>query len=180
MTEPRLANRTIRVAQPEEAEEFAALCARTFVSAYPDLPGAALDAYVSTVFGYEQQHAELTDGRTTVFVVETGSELAGYVLMRAEDPPVPIPGSSPLAIARLYLEPDFRGQGLGSALLRHILDHAARQRHEQLWLTVWDQNAHARAVYESWGFVDVGTISFDFLGTRQIDRVMTRPLHQVG
>lgn len=180
MTNPRLPQHTIRVAGPDDADEFAALCARTFVSAYAELPDSVLDAYVSSTFGYEQQHAELTDAQATVFVVDSGVTLVGYVLVRAETAPIPIQGRSPLAIARLYLEPDCRGRGLGSALWNQVTEHAARHGHDQLWLTVWEENAHARTVYRSWGFIDVGSIRFDLHGIPQTDRVMTRPTHQVG
>ena len=180
VTKPRTNSHAIRLARPEDAVEFAALCARTFVSAYSELPSAVLDSYVRMAFGYEQQLAELTDARTTVFVVDDDCALSGYVLVRAEDAPVPVPGASPLAIARLYLDPECRGQGLGSDLFRRAVEHAALHGHDQLWLTVWDQNAHAIKVYESWGLTDVGSIAFDLCGLPQIDRVMTRPVHQVG
>lgn len=180
MMKSPMINPTIRTAQPEDAGEFAALCARTSVSAYSELPRATLDAYVKTAFGHGQQRSELMDPRTSVFVVDSASALAGYVLVRAEHGPLPIPGSSPLAIVRLYLEPDCRGRGLGSKLFGKVLECATRDGHDQLWLTVWDQNSHARNVYQSWGFADVGSIQFDLLDIRQIDRVMTRPVRQVG
>jgi diamine N-acetyltransferase len=173
-------NPTIRTARPKDAEEFAALCARTFVSAYSELPRATLDGYVRMAFGFDQQRSELMDPRTTVFVVDSGGALTGYVLVRAEDGPLPIPGSSPLAIARLYLEPESRGRGLGSKLFGKVLECAVRDGNDQLWLTVWDQNSHARNVYESWGFTDVGSTPFDLHGIPQVDRVMTRPVLQVG
>ena len=180
MTKPLVTGRTIRVAHPDDAKEFAALCARTFVSAYSELPRAVLEAYVSEAFGYEQQCAELTDPRAKVFVVDAGDALAGYVLVRDEEPPVALPGSSPLAISRLYLESAVRGRGFGSELFRHVVDHAGRKGNDQLWLTVWDHNTHARQVYASWGFEDVGAVRFDLLGIRQTDRVLTRRLLQVG
>ena len=39
--------------------------------------------------------------------------------------------------------------------------------HDQLWLTVWDHDTHARQVYPSWGFEDVGSVRFDLRGTCQ-------------
>ena len=180
MTNPPRPTPTIRIATPDDASKFTALCVRTFVSSYSELPRASLDAYVSAAFGYEQQRAELADAHTKVWVVDTGTALVGYVLVRAEQAPVPIPGSAPLAIARLYLEPSCRGQGFGSELFQRVMGHAVVDEHDWLWLTVWDQNTHARSVYESWNFADVGAVGFDLAGVSQTDRVMTRPVRQVG
>ena len=54
----------------------------------------------------------------------------------------------PGLIDHLYVEPDFHGQGLGSALVR-----LAQREQAELRLHTYQSNARARALYERHGFV---------------------------
>ena len=51
----------------------------------------------------------------------------------------------------LILAPDYRGQGIGTAVLRRLLDHY-RQTHEAIELGVHESNTGARVLYERLGF----------------------------
>jgi ribosomal protein S18 acetylase RimI-like enzyme len=56
------------------------------------------------------------------------------------------------------------------------LKEAEAQRHDRIWLGVWERNLQAIAFYERWGFVRVGEKTF-VLGTDpQTDHVMARPV----
>jgi ribosomal-protein-alanine N-acetyltransferase len=59
-------------------------------------------------------------------------------------------------IANLAVEPDARGQGIGSALLDAALDEAKRHGTEEVFLEVRSSNLPARQLYESRGFAEVG------------------------
>jgi len=59
-------------------------------------------------------------------------------------------------IANLAVDPDVRGQGIGSALLDAALDEAKRHRTEEVFLEVRSSNLRARQLYESRGFAEVG------------------------
>lgn len=59
-------------------------------------------------------------------------------------------------IANLAVDPECRGQGIGSSLLDAALDEAKKQGTEEVFLEVRDSNARARQLYESRGFVEVG------------------------
>lgn len=59
-------------------------------------------------------------------------------------------------IANLAVDPDARGQGIGSALLDAALEEAKRYRTEEVFLEVRSSNLRARQLYESRGFAEVG------------------------
>ena len=48
-----------------------------------------------------------------------------------------------------------RGEGAGSAMLRHLLDHARKKGYSAISLSV-DRDNPARRLYERYGFVDAG------------------------
>jgi diamine N-acetyltransferase len=85
--------------------------------------------------------------------------------------PPSVAGDRPLAISRLYVATDAQAEGVGTALLAHAVSGAQARGHDLLWLTVWDRNPRAIAVYERWGFVDVGEVDFDLAGVTQTDRL---------
>jgi [ribosomal protein S18]-alanine N-acetyltransferase len=59
-------------------------------------------------------------------------------------------------IANLAVDPDMRGQRIGSALLDAVLDEARRHGTEEVFLEVRSSNLRARQLYESRGFAEVG------------------------
>jgi diamine N-acetyltransferase len=164
---------TIRPGTPDDAAALAAFGAATFRSAYAEaVPTAALEAFIGTVFGDDLQAEELRDPACAVSVAERDGRLLGYVLLRDATPPSSVAGDRPLAISRLYVAADAQGKGVGAALLAPAISGAQARGHDLLWLTVWEHNPRAIAVYERWGFVDVGEVEFDLAGVSQTDRIL--------
>lgn len=59
-------------------------------------------------------------------------------------------------VLTLCVHPDFRRQGYGRRMLRHLLDKGARKDARVCFLEVRPSNAEARQLYVSMGFVQVG------------------------
>jgi ribosomal-protein-alanine N-acetyltransferase len=64
-----------------------------------------------------------------------------------------------LHINNLAVVPDFRRQGVATALLRRVMDEAARFGIRRTMLEVRQSNTPARQLYERFGFVVAGTRS---------------------
>lgn len=78
-------------------------------------------------------------GKRTVLVAEAGGSIAAYLSF------------SEGRVFALYIDPDFRGQGLGRTLLDRV-----KQRHpDRVELTVFEPNFAARRFYEREGFAEV-------------------------
>ena len=69
------------------------------------------------------------------------------------------PEPTRLHVVDILLEEDFRGQGIGTALLRALQDNARREGMQALSLHVEIHNTGARALYEKLAFTIAGPIS---------------------
>jgi ribosomal protein S18 acetylase RimI-like enzyme len=65
-----------------------------------------------------------------------------------------------LFLVRLALLPDWQGRGIGSALVRMLIDRA-RELESALVLHVFKTNTRAAQLYESLGFVRTGESEAD-------------------
>lgn len=78
----------------------------------------------------------------------TGGELLGYaVVMRALEE---------AHLLNLAIASRWQGRGIGSAFLRHLIEHARRQRVEMFYLEVRPSNLAGRRMYEQFGFRQLG------------------------
>lgn len=59
-------------------------------------------------------------------------------------------------LANLAIVPELRGRGLGAHLLRHVLQVARGRQVEKFFLEVRASNAPAIALYERFGFAEIG------------------------
>lgn len=154
----------IRRALPADAAPLATLAERLWRDTYADLiPAPDLEAHLAEAFGPAQQAAELADAACRTLLLEGGGNLLGYALLRAHGP---APGTSttvfttPLEIARFYLDPSVHGTGAARELMEGIFAEAAAAGHDGVWLQVWEHNPRARHFYAKLGFTPVGTTTF--------------------
>ncbi|WP_236702554.1 GNAT family N-acetyltransferase [Thalassomonas actiniarum] len=73
------------------------------------------------------------------------------------------PSARELVMDGIAVNAEFRGQGIGSELLDHIIDYASENGFESVRLDVIDSNPRARKLYESKGFVVLKTEYFPYL-----------------
>jgi len=110
--------------------------------------------------------AQLFDGDdpwpAAAFLRELAAPHIHYVAARADDQLVGYGGIARLGrkppyeyeIHTIGVDPAYQGQGIGREMLRRLLDIAAD---DTVYLEVRTDNAAAIAMYESAGFVNVGT-----------------------
>jgi diamine N-acetyltransferase len=167
---------TIREGVRADAAVLAGFGAATFRTTYEiDVPAAALDDFIARTFGVALQMAELDDPARRFLLAELHDDLVGYALLEEATPSIGVPGDRPVLLNRLYVAPVAQGRGVGGALLARALLEAGAKGQDVLWLSVWEHNHRAIAVYRRWGFVDVGEIAFDLAGEPQFDRVLALP-----
>lgn len=101
-----------------------------------------------------QQRACIRESRDALFVAEYRGVIAGTVkCMRSPHPLI----DHAVEIS-INVGPRFRGMGLGSALLKHAIAWAQRERAiTRVQLEVLTRNESARRLYERLGFVYEGT-----------------------
>ena len=66
--------------------------------------------------------------------------------------------SGAAALTALWVDPGFRGQGVGTALVEAVLDWAKSQGFSQVLLWVTEVNHKAERLYERQGFARTGRL----------------------
>jgi GNAT superfamily N-acetyltransferase len=100
--------------------------------------GASEDSWRSRLSGWNRFAAEVNDQVVGTVGVGLG-ELTGSA-----------------ALTSLWVDPRFRGRGLGTALIEAVVDWSRQRDLSRILLWVTDGNRHAEALYLGNGFVRTG------------------------
>jgi ribosomal protein S18 acetylase RimI-like enzyme len=96
----------------------------------------------------ERMRGLLSGGDTEVLLAGSGPD--GLAVLRFR--PAIWSENLECYLAELYVVPSRRGQGLGRRLMEAALEHARRQGADHMDLSTSEDDAPARALYESLGF----------------------------
>jgi RimJ/RimL family protein N-acetyltransferase len=91
----------------------------------------------------------LTRDDATQFVVDADGAVVGALGIHGQH-------ASGLFDLGMFLAPDWRGKGAGSALMERAIGWAKEHGAHKVTLTLWPHNAAARALYEKFGFAEEG------------------------
>ena len=172
---------TIRRADEGDANLLADLGRQTFYETFAASNKADdMDAYSEAAFAIDRIVDELRHQETTFFIAEIPPKPVGFAELEASSPPECVRGPSPVRLHKLYVTADAIGTGVGSALMRFVIDWARGAGHGSMWLGVWEHNLRAVAFYERWGFRQVGTETFRLGSDEQVDLLMELRLAEVG
>lgn len=168
----------IRVTEGD-AVVLADLKARTFEETFSaDNDPAELKAHLARAFSVEAVRAELAHpGSRTVWLREEGKHPVGYLKVNTAEAHTESGLEPGLEVQQIYVLGRFHGRGLGGRLLRHALELARHERSPFVWLSVWERNQKAIAIYEHHGFVVIGEHIFLMGDDPQRDLLMRLDLH---
>jgi ribosomal protein S18 acetylase RimI-like enzyme len=93
-------------------------------------------------------------------------EIVGYVKLGPSSLPIET-GRRAVELRQIYVLKDHHGSGIAAALTEWAIEEARRQDFEELYLTVFTENARARRFYDRYGFEAVGR--YDFMVGNQAD-----------
>jgi ribosomal protein S18 acetylase RimI-like enzyme len=134
----------IRLARPDDLDGILEVGRQTWPPTYVPLVG---EEYVRTGLARwwtpEGTNPSLNDGR--VWVAEVGGRIVGMAMYGIAD--------RVAEVWKLYVLPDFQGQGIGRALLTSVIE-AIRDTVDQIVLAHMDGNVSAREFFERMGFVE--------------------------
>ena len=126
---------------------------------------AALDA--RTVDKRVDQWTEVLSGRQwldhLVYVAEVDDRIEGFARVGPSDDP-DVDRATTLNVFALYLDPEERGRGLGTALLDHVLEEATAAGYRLATLYVLIDNVAARRFYERRGWQPEPEVVTECLG----------------
>lgn len=93
----------------------------------------------------------------TLLLLKSDDRLIGYAKLGHVTLPLPKPpAAGALEIHRVYIDQDFRDQGLGKLLVMHLLGLPQVQVAPAVYLGVWEENVRAQALYAQYGFKPIG------------------------
>lgn len=165
----------IRLASVEDTTTIVHFGARAFREAFSAQNDPAdMEAYLSASFRQAVIRAQLLDPATLCLLAVQRDELMGYSMLRSNAAPDCVVGADPIELVRIYADPDHKGEGIGSILMRASLRQAAGRAFRTIWLGVWERNEAAIGFYRKWGFSKVGTQRFELGTDIQTDLVMVR------
>lgn len=169
----------IRFADAADAAALARIAWKSFYDAFADHPKNAPDdlrAYMDEAFAPATIAGELADADVIYFVAELDGEKVGYAKLKKNSREDCTAGENPIELCRLYSLNEFIGKGIGKTLMLHSLDYARANRHDFMWLGVWEYNFRAQKFYEKFGFERCGEHVFQLGTDPQTDWVLQRKL----
>lgn len=155
----------VRLARPEDLDGVLDVGRETWNATYVPLAG---EAYVRKVLALwwtaDGMLAAIAERR--VWVAEIDGQIVGMAMYGTNDRTVDI--------WKLYVRPDFQGQGIGTSLLNSVLD-ATRHSTDSVVLAYMDGNEGTRAFYDRRGFVETHREGDDLGGPDHVWMAMRRP-----
>jgi ribosomal protein S18 acetylase RimI-like enzyme len=168
---------SLRLGERDDAVTLAALSVQVFLDTYAtegvrgDLAREALREYSEAAFV-----SRLSEPGRKFVLAEAQAALVGFAELNCVLGEAPAPGLAGWELARLYVQPQAQGGGVGTALLRRAEQLAAEDGSRDLWLSVWERNERALAFYRRLGYADVGETTYAFEGREYGNRVVAKRL----
>jgi ribosomal protein S18 acetylase RimI-like enzyme len=135
---------------------------------------AAMGRYVTQIWGWDEHvqrtfHTRAFDPERWQIITDEGQDVG---LLHVEHRPAEI------YLARIELHPDHQGRGIGSQLIRTLLQQA-RQHGQDLTLDVLAINHRAHALYQRLGLLEVARHGENNIKIRMSTRPpQNKPIHR--
>ncbi|MEU9820283.1 GNAT family N-acetyltransferase [Pseudonocardia alni] len=172
---------TVRAAVPADAPGIADVCTRAYRATYRDLlPEAFVDDVVARFYDETRVRSETVPAppHWLGYVV---AEEAGSVVGAAGGA---ITGAGVGELYVLYLDPDRRGEGIGTRLLDHVTAQLRDHGATGMWVSVAEGNDLGVPFYRARGFVECDRVPMhisaadDGLWSLRMHRVIARSSRQ--
>jgi len=161
-----------RNAGPKDAEVLAELGRRSFTETFGHLYTVEdLIVFLDT-HSTDNWAQELADPAFAIRIGEVDGKAMAYA--KLGPPKLPFePRGEAVELRQFYVLSDWHGSGAASELMRWVLDEARRRGGDDLYLSVFVDNARARAFYAKYGFVEEGRYAF-MVGTHADEDIVMR------
>jgi ribosomal protein S18 acetylase RimI-like enzyme len=133
-----------------------------------------MKAYLEQAYNIGKLRDELSNSNSTFYFLYTDDKLSGYLKLNEYKAQTDIYDPQSLEIERIYVTKEFQGKGLGSALMKKVIDSANIRKKSYVWLGVWEKNHKAISFHKKNGFYVIGTHSFFMGEEEQTDFIMRK------
>jgi len=161
-----------RNASVKDAEALAELGRRSFTETFGHLYSADDLAAFLANHSAESWAQELADPAFAIRIGEVDGKPMAYA--KLGPPKLPFePRGKAIELRQFYVLSDWHGSGAASELMRWVLETARLRGGDDLYLSVFVDNARARAFYAKYGFVEEGSYAF-MVGTHADEDIVMR------
>ncbi len=152
----------VREAVLADAVTLGTIGPAAYTAAYGDIwdSAAALAAWLDS-FSMSAFERFLQRNDTRVWIAEIDGRAVGFLTMIIGSPDPVTKDMSGAEIPRIYLLPGAQALGLGKRLVDAAIAEARRLGLSHVWLDHMASADHARHAYLKWGFVELGTWTFN-------------------
>lgn len=167
----------IRRATPADALRLSILAGHVFIDTYAtDGVRESIAREIEALLSRDAFERHMLEAATTILVAESNDHLLGYIhAVHGQSHPA-IDAHLPVEIVRLYVQPRFAAQGIGTALLEQVEAQEAGTGADVAWLTAWSGNHRALRFYERRGYADRGPVLYVFQGEDYENRLFVKPI----
>jgi GNAT superfamily N-acetyltransferase len=162
---------TYRIAGPPDADTLSDLGRETFAETFGHLYSTENLAAFLENHRPERWGAELSDPALIVRLAEEDGRAAAYA--KLGPPSLPFEVKHPaIELRQFYVAKPWQGSGVAQALMEWVLGEA-KERAQELYLSVFVDNHRARRFYARYGFEQIGTYHF-MVGTHADEDLIMR------
>lgn len=133
-----------------------------------------MDTYLEKSFNKNKLQTELNNTNCQFYFIFHNEDLAGYLKINQAPSQTDINDPKSIELERIYIKKKFKGQGLGSQLIKYALQKAQDMKKEYLWLGVWEKNISAISFYKKMGFNEHGRHAFKMGHELQNDVILKK------
>lgn len=167
----------IKRATVADASWIAALCHQQFQVAHEGaMLQEDLEYCVDMLFNEQSVREDLLDPHSCYHVAFCGDKNVGCTKTSAVELNLGKSERNALELTRVYVQPSYIGKGVGSALIKQVIDYAKQNGTESLWLHVYEKNYSAINFYKKWGFEKLGKQDYPVRSSCPVGWVMRKKL----
>ena len=167
----------ITIANAKDAKALTKLSITTFRDTFgADNKPDDMDKYIAEEMNEDRLTEELLNSDNLYFLAMDNEIPIGYAKMRTIKVPEELKNNNPIELERLYVLQSHLNKKVGAAIMSHCIAHAVRQKHDVIWLGVWEHNYRAVNFYKRWGFELFGSHEFVLGDDVQTDVLMKKVL----
>ncbi|MFH5797251.1 GNAT family N-acetyltransferase [Haladaptatus sp. CMAA 1911] len=161
-----------REATPEDAESIQQIAHASWHSAYDHhISEETVEDILEMWCDRDALTESIDRGDALMLLATTSDEIIGFVQGEPTDH-----GPADATIGRIYVLPEYWGEGAGTQLLNRLFDSFRAAGHESVWLGVMAGNEVGRSFYDKHGFEVHEERTVELAGEKVDDIVLVRDL----
>ncbi|HMJ71322.1 MAG TPA: GNAT family N-acetyltransferase [Cyclobacteriaceae bacterium] len=135
-----------------------------------------MEAFLEKDYSTDSFIKEFREPGSRYFFISDDDRTAGYLRLRKSTEVNHILGTNTIELHRIYVDHSYHGKKVGDQLIQFAIDVAKENKHDWIWLGVWEGNPRAQRFYEKWGFEKFSEHDFFMGDDRQTDWLLRKKI----